>query len=255
MSRNDPPSQTPPVLEVEGVSLVRRGRKILDEVSLCIQQPGQVWGILGANGAGKTCLLKVITGLMRANSGVVRVQGEVLPPGVMPSRVGALIEEPRFYPWLTGRDNLLVFAGGDNVKSARVDELLSLVGLRERANDKVRIYSQGMRQRLGIARALLSDPALVLLDEPANGLDPEGIAWLRALVAALRSKGTTVVITSHVLSEVQRTCDTVVVMSAGRIFAEGPMASVLSGVSSLEELYFRLAERWTAPDATGSFHG
>lgn len=242
MTQEDPPLSPPPVVELDSISLSRRGRKILDEVSLSITRPGRVCGILGANGAGKTSLLKVMTGLVRPDGGTVRIEGEVVPLGTMPPRAGALIEEPRFYPWLSGRDNLFVAAGGKSERLANVDGILAAAGLDERADDRVRVYSQGMRQRLGIARALLPDPPLVLLDEPANGLDPEGIAWLRTLLVSLREKGTTVVVTSHVLPEVQRTCDMVVVMSAGRIVAGGPMADALAGFASLEDLYFSLAD-------------
>ena len=242
-----------PVLALEALSLVRRGRKILDDVDLNITGRGRVCGILGSNGAGKTSLLKVLTGLVRPSSGSVSVLGDTIPHGVMPADVGALVEEPRFYPWLSARDNLMVAAGGRSDRTARVDEVLAAVGLQDRADDRVRIYSQGMRQRLGIGRVLLSEPEVVLLDEPANGLDPEGIAWLRTLLGSQRERGATVVVTSHVLSEIQRTCDSVVVMSGGRIVAGGAMADVLAGSSLLEDLYFSLSDdnappvshRWT----------
>ncbi len=246
MTQADPSLSPPPVIELDAISLSRRGRKILDEVSLCVTKPGRVCGILGANGAGKTSLLKVITGLVRPDGGTVRMQGGVVSHGTMPAQVGALIEEPRFYPWLSGRDNLFVAAGGRSDRVAKVDGILAAIGLDGRADDRVRVFSQGMRQRLGIGRALLADPPIVFLDEPANGLDPEGIAWLRTLLASLRERGTTVVVTSHVLSEVQRTCDMVVVMSAGRIVAGGAMADALAGFASLEDLYFSLAGQATA---------
>jgi ABC-2 type transport system ATP-binding protein len=245
MTQEDPPLPPTPVMELDSISLSRRGRKILDEVSLSITEPGRVCGILGANGAGKTSLLKVITGLVRPDGGTVRMQGGVVPHCTMPAQVGALIEEPRFYPWLSGRDNLFVAAGGRSERVAKVDGILAAVGLDDRAADRVRVYSQGMRQRLGIGRALLPDPAILLLDEPANGLDPEGIAWLRSLLVSLRERGTTVVVTSHVLSEVQRTCDMVVVMSAGKAVAGGAMADALADFASLEDLYFSLADRAT----------
>ncbi len=251
MKRNDAPvgaapsgeeSARPPVLELESISLVRGGRRIIQDVNLAILGPGEVCGVLGSNGAGKTSLLKVITGLLRPSGGFVRIRGVAAPPGRMPEDVGALIEEPRFYPWLSGRDNLLLAAGGRSERFSRVDDLLATVGLEDRAGDKVKVYSQGMRQRLGIARVLLSDPSLVLLDEPSNGLDPEGIAWLRSLLTSLRERGATVVITSHVLAEVQRTCQTVVVLSSGKIVAQGAVEGFLASFSSLEELYFGLAD-------------
>jgi ABC-2 type transport system ATP-binding protein len=232
----------PPVLELRSISLTRGGRTILDRVDLSILKPGEVCGLLGANGAGKTSLLKVITGLLRADKGSVSIQGEVSPPGRMPTDMGALIEEPRFYPWLSARDNLAIAAGGRPERLERIDHLLAIAGLEERARERVSVYSQGMRQRLGIARALLGDPAIVLFDEPSNGLDPEGIAWLRALLVSLRTDGKTVLVASHVLAEIQRICQMVVVMGSGRIIAEGPMVEILAGFSSVEDLYFSLSD-------------
>ena len=243
MGENGVSHEARTVLETSSVRLTRKGRRLLDDLSLSLAGPGRVSGILGANGAGKTCLLRVVTGLMRPDSGEVRVLGRAVPAGVMPERVGALIEEPRFYPWLSGRDNLLVAAAGRSAQVDRIDRILADVGLETRAGDTVRVYSQGMRQRLGIGRALLSDPQLLLLDEPANGLDPDGIVWLRDLLLSLGERGTSVVVTSHVLTEVQRTCDTVVVLSGGRCVAGGDMGEVLSDFASLEDLYFSLGER------------
>jgi ABC-2 type transport system ATP-binding protein len=242
VSEGDAVLAPPPVLEVVSVRLTRGGRRILDDVSISLSKQGEVCGLLGSNGAGKTSILKVITGLVRPDSGTVRVRGGTCPYGRMPEDVGALIEEPRFYPWLSARDNLFVVAGGRSERVERIDHLLNKVGLADRGDEKVRVYSQGMRQRLGIARALLSDPPLLLLDEPSNGLDPEGIAWLRSLLSELSERGATVVVTSHVLAEIQRTCGLVVVVGAGRIVANGAMSDVLGGYSSLEELYFSLSD-------------
>lgn len=235
-------SVSPPVLELDSISLARRGRFLLDRVSLSVVGEGEVCGILGPNGAGKTSLLRVITGLWRSDSGTVRIRGEVSPAGRMPKEMGGLIEEPRFYPWLSARENLMVAAGGRKEWMERVEAVLAAVGLDERAADKTKAFSQGMRQRLGIARVLLGGPRLVILDEPSNGLDPEGIAWLRTLVASLSEKGTTVLITSHVLAEIEKICQTVLVMGSGRILARGAIKDILVGFSSVEDLYFSLSE-------------
>jgi ABC-2 type transport system ATP-binding protein len=193
---------------------------------------GVVYGFLGPNGAGKTTTMRILTGLIHADAGSVSLLGE---PFVRGHRrllfdVGALIESPAFYPYLSGRQNLRALAAtGAPTPSTRIDALLDLVGLADRANDKVSRYSMGMKQRLGIAGALLGDPRLLLLDEPANGLDPAGIVAMRDLLRALASTGKTVFVSSHLLSEVQQLADVVGIINRGRLVREGPIQQLLSG--------------------------
>jgi len=195
---------------------------------------GVVYGFLGPNGAGKTTTMRLLTGLIRPDAGTIELLGR--PFGGRDRHrlfeVGALIESPSFYPYLSGRENLRSLAAtGAPTPSGRVEELLELVGLRERAGDKVQGYSLGMKQRLGIAAALLSDPRLLLLDEPANGLDPAGIVAMRATLRHLASTGKTVLISSHILGEVQQLADVVGIIAAGRLVREGPMDQMLLGES------------------------
>jgi len=191
---------------------------------------GEIVGFLGPNGAGKTTTMRILTGLIRPDAGTVEVLGR--PFGRSDRRrlfeVGALIESPSFYPFLSGRENLRALAAaGAPTSKARVDELLQLVNLHDRAKDKVSGYSLGMKQRLGIAGALLSDPKLLLLDEPANGLDPAGIAGMRDTLRALAASGKTVFVSSHILSEVQQLADVVGIIARGKLVREGPIDDLL----------------------------
>jgi ABC-2 type transport system ATP-binding protein len=195
---------------------------------------GTVYGFLGPNGAGKTTTMRLLTGLIQPDAGAIELLGR--PFGRRDRRrlfeVGALIESPSFYPYLSGRQNLRALAAtGSHTSNGRVEELLELVGLRERAHDKVQGYSLGMKQRLGIAAALLSDPRLLLLDEPANGLDPAGIVAMRATLRHLASTGKTVFISSHILGEVQQLADMAGIVAAGRLVREGQMDQLLLGES------------------------
>ena len=192
---------------------------------------GVVYGFLGPNGAGKTTTMRVLTGLIRADSGSISLLGQKFDGSQshLLYDVGALIEAPSLYPHLSARDNLIVFgAAGRRVSRARVEELLELVGLRERAGDRVSRYSMGMKQRLGIAVAMLNDPKLLLLDEPANGLDPSGIVALRDTMKALAASGKTVFISSHILPEVQQMADIVGIVAAGRLVVQGPLDELLA---------------------------
>ena len=195
---------------------------------------GVVYGFLGPNGAGKTTTMRLLTGLIRPDAGTIELLGR--PFGGRDRHrlfeVGALIESPSFYPYLSARENLRALAAtGAPVPGQRIEELLELVGLRDRAKDKVSGYSLGMKQRLGIAVALLSDPRLLLLDEPANGLDPAGIVAMRATLKHLASTGKTVFISSHLLGEVQQLADVVGIIAAGRLVREGNMEELLRGES------------------------
>ena len=230
-------TQTAPA---SGLALATRGlqkrygsRVALAGLDLSVPE-GVVYGFLGPNGAGKTTTMRLLTGLIKPNAGSIELLGR--PFGRRDRRrlfdVGALIESPSFYPYLSGRENLRALAAtGAPTPSGRIEELLELVGLRDRARDNVQGYSLGMKQRLGIAAALLSDPRLLLLDEPANGLDPAGIVAMRATLRHLASTGKTVFISSHILGEVQQLADVIGIIAAGRLVREGPIEELLLGES------------------------
>jgi ABC-2 type transport system ATP-binding protein len=205
-------------------------RLALDGLELRVPT-GVVYGFLGPNGAGKTTTMRVLTGLIHADGGTIELLGR---PFTGRDRrrlfdVGGLVETPAFYPYLSGRDNLRALAAsGAHTPARRIDEVLDVVGLRERSSDKVSRYSLGMKQRLGIAGALLDDPALLLLDEPSNGLDPAGIVAMRETLRHLASIGKTVFISSHLLAEVQQMADVVGIIAAGRLVREGSMQELLA---------------------------
>ena len=195
-------------------------RDAVHELSFTVQR-GEVYGLLGPNGAGKTTTMRMLLGLARPTSGSVLVLNA--RPGTTASLrgVGSLVEEPALYPYMSGRDNLRVLARYTGSPRTRVDEVLDLVGLLPRAKDKVRTYSLGMRQRLGVAAALLKDPELLVLDEPTNGLDPQGMAQMRRLIQELGTGDRTVVLSSHLLTEVEQVCDRVGVIREGQLVAQG----------------------------------
>ncbi len=209
------------------------GRFALDGLDLAVPSGG-VFGVLGRNGAGKTTALRCVLGLVRPTSGVCRVFGEDSSSGLhrVISRIGALIESPGLAPSLTGRRNLALLARLDRIGANGVEQALETAGLADRADDPVDTYSLGMRQRLGIAAALLRDPELVVLDEPANGLDPAGIAEVRRLLVALAAEGRTVIVSSHLLDEAEKMCDRVAVIDAGRCVAVGPIADLLASAGA-----------------------
>ncbi|HEY8870885.1 MAG TPA: ATP-binding cassette domain-containing protein [Candidatus Limnocylindrales bacterium] len=220
----------------QGLALATRGlrksygsRVALAGLDLSVPS-GVVYGFLGPNGAGKTTTMRLLTGLLHPDSGSIELLGKPFSRGDRRRLfdVGALIESPSFYPYLSGRKNLReLAAAGALVPPGRVEELLELVGLRERANEAVSTYSMGMKQRLGIAAALLSDPALLLLDEPSNGLDPAGIVAMRETLRHLASIGKTVFVSSHLLAEVQVMADVVGIIAAGRLVREGTLDDLL----------------------------
>ncbi|MEP7159198.1 MAG: ATP-binding cassette domain-containing protein [Chloroflexota bacterium] len=191
---------------------------------------GVVYGFLGPNGAGKTTTMRLLTGLLHADAGTIEILGQ---PYTRHERrilfdVGALVENPSFYPYLSARANLReLAASGPPASANRIEEVLELVGLRDRATEPVSRFSLGMKQRLGIAAALLNDPRLLLLDEPSNGLDPAGIAAMRDLLRHLASIGKTVFVSSHLLAEVRQMVDVVGIIAAGRMVREGPMSELL----------------------------
>ena len=216
------------VLETVGLTKRYGDRAAVEGVDLRVPA-GCAFGLLGPNGAGKTTFIRMVLGLTQATSGTVRLLGSETPSGRRKAlgAVGAIVEEPRFHLHLSGRENLKVAAAvRDASASGQITATLERVGLFDRADDRVAGYSLGMRQRLGIARCLLNDPKLLILDEPMNGLDPAGILEMRALIATLVREGRTVVISSHLLDEVEKTCDTVAIMDRGRLQAAGPLADI-----------------------------
>ena len=222
-------------LATEGLAK-RFGRQVaLDGLDLRVPT-GVVYGFLGPNGAGKTTTMRILTGLVRPDAGRVELLGRPFGRGDRRRLfdVGALIEGPAFYPFLSGRENLRALAAtGAPTSRTRVEDLLGLVNLADRAGDKVSGYSLGMKQRLGIAAALLSDPKLLLLDEPANGLDPAGIAGMRDTLRALAATGTTVFVSSHILSEIQQLADVVGIIARGRLVREGPVEDLLRAAGTV----------------------
>jgi len=224
---------TSPVIETMGLTKRYGSRTVVDALDMQIP-PGVVAGFIGPNGAGKTTTLRMLLGLVRPSAGEGKVFSLPLhsPAGYLP-RVGALIESPAFYPGLSGERNLAVQATLGGHSLARVPVVLERVGLADRGGDRYRTYSLGMKQRLGIAGALLGDPTLLILDEPTNGLDPAGIRDMRGLVRSLAEDGPTVVISSHLLAEVQQVCDWLVVIEHGRLVFQGPTARLLAGGSEL----------------------
>jgi ABC-2 type transport system ATP-binding protein len=200
-------------------------RRAVDGVNLTVRR-GEVYGFVGPNGSGKTTTLRMLLGLVRPTSGEATVLGR--PPGAPDAlaRIGALVEGPGFYPYLSGRDNLRVLARYAGLDDAAVAAALELVDLSGRASDRFRSYSLGMKQRLGVAAALLGRPELLVLDEPTNGLDPAGMADMRALILTLAEQGHTVLLASHLLGEVQQVCDRIGVIAAGRLLAERTVTDV-----------------------------
>ena len=202
---------------------------------------GKVTGFLGPNGSGKTTTLRIVLGLVREDAGTALIGGVPYSRLARPRRtVGAMLEATGFHPGRRARDHLRVIADASGVPSRRVDEVLAQVDLTSAARRRVREFSLGMRQRLGLATALLGDPRVLLLDEPANGLDPAGIAWLRGLLRSQADEGRTVIVASHVLSEVAQTADRVVIVSAGQVRFAGPLDEIGSTNNALESAFLKL---------------
>jgi len=229
-----------PALELRALRRLYGGRAVVDGLDLCVER-GDVYGFLGPNGAGKTTTMRLVLGLIRRHGGEVRVFGDSHPVRQR-ALVGGIVEGPRFWPYLSGIENLRVFAAySGGVPEAEMERLLELVGLRDRARDPVRTYSLGMKQRLGIAQALLGRPGLLLLDEPANGLDPAGMRGMRDLLRRLQAEeGLTVFVSSHLLSEVEQVCNRVGILRDGRLVAEGEAGGLIHPGESLEDCFLRL---------------
>jgi ABC-2 type transport system ATP-binding protein len=220
-----------PAIQTAGLGKRFGARAALESVDLEVPR-GVAFGFLGANGAGKTTLIRLLLGLAEPTSGSMRVLGRAVPGdrAAALSRVGAIVEEPRFHPHLSGRENLRVHAAARPLGSAeRIDGALDRVGLTARADDRVKAYSLGMRQRLGVARCLLADPELLILDEPMNGLDPAGILAMRGLIRELVGEGRTVLLSSHLLDEVEKTCDLAAIVDLGRVVAHGTIHELVRG--------------------------
>jgi ABC-2 type transport system ATP-binding protein len=226
---------SPPLneLAVQTIGLGKRfgARSALDGVDLAVPR-GVAFGFLGANGAGKTTLIRLLLGLAEPTAGRMRVLGREVPRDRADAlaRVGAIIEEPRFHPHLTGRENLHIHAAARERRAhEQVDGALARVGLAARADDRVKTYSLGMRQRLGVARCLLADPELLILDEPMNGLDPAGIQEFRRLIREMVAEGRTVLLSSHLLDEVEKTCDVAAIVDHGKVVAQGAIHELVRG--------------------------
>src|SRR3954469_13935654 len=213
------------VVDTNGLTKRFGSRTVVKSVDLRVPR-GVAFGYLGPNGAGKTTLIRMLLGLTRTNGGTMSLRGLPVPErrAEALSRVGAIVEEPRFHGHLNGRENLAVVAAARGRDAfARIEPAIARVGLAHRAGDRVRTYSMGMRQRLGIARCLLADPELLILDEPMNGLDPAGILEFRNLIRDFVDEGRTGMLSSHILDEVERTCDRVAIVDRGEIVLSGSL--------------------------------
>ena len=223
--------ETEYVVETNGLTKRFGQRTVVKGVDLRVPR-GVAFGYLGPNGAGKTTLIRMLLGLTGTNGGTMSLRGLPVPQrrAEALSKVGAIVEEPRFHGHLNGRENLKIVAAARGRDAfARIDPALERVGLSHRAGDRVKTYSMGMRQRLGIARCLLADPDLLILDEPMNGLDPAGILEFRNLLRSLVDEGRTVVLSSHILDEVEKTCDQVAIVDQGEIVAMGSLDELRGG--------------------------
>jgi ABC-type multidrug transport system ATPase subunit len=216
-------------IEVRGLRKAYRGVVALDGLDLTVPEGG-VFGFLGPNGAGKTTTIRALVGHLRA-TGSISLLGVEVPRGLgsVIDRVGALVEQPSFFPGFSGRTNLELLARSRGFPKERVDAALATVGLTDRAGSRFNSYSLGMKQRLGVAAVLLKEPELLILDEPSNGLDPAGMAEMRTMIRRVAAEGRTVFVSSHLLPEIQQTCDHVAVVARGRCVASGSVADLLRG--------------------------
>ncbi len=230
------------VIEVRG--LTKRFGEVLavDRLSFTVEA-GEVVGFLGPNGAGKTTTLRMLLGLVRPDAGTATINGMAYADLAEPlHEVGAVLEASSFHPGRTARNHLRVQALVGQADPSRVDDVLELTGLTGAADRRVGGFSLGMRQRLGLATALLTDPALLILDEPTNGLDPEGVRWLRDLLRGMAAEGSTVLVSSHILAEVAHTVDSVVILDGGRLVRQAPLADLTLGARDLEDAFFKLTK-------------
>jgi len=234
-----------PVIEVRG--LTKRFGSVLavDRLSFTVES-GTVVGFLGPNGAGKTTTLRMLLGLVRPDDGTATINGKAYRDLAEPlHQVGAVLEASGFYPGRTARSHLRIQAMAGQCDPSRIEDVLELVGLTSAADRRVGGFSLGMRQRLGLASALLADPEVLILDEPANGLDPDGVRWLRDLLRGLAAEGCTVLVSSHILAEVAQTVDSVVILDRGRLVAQSSLAGLTLGAEGLEDAFLRLTKGMT----------
>ena len=236
-----------PAVEVHGLTKRFGAHTAVDNVDLLVPR-GVAFGYLGPNGAGKTTLIRVLLGLTRADSGTMALLGRPVPAerGRALARVGAVVDEPRFHLHLTGRENLKILAAARGGEAGqRIGPALDRTRLTQRADDKVSAYSMGMRQRLGLAACLLGDPQLLILDEPMNGLDPAGMHEMREMIRGLAGEGRTVLLSSHLLDEVERTCDQVAIVDHGQVIRQGPIGELTGGAGvRLEDWFLSVTSRF-----------
>jgi ABC-2 type transport system ATP-binding protein len=228
------PADDTPAIETTGLTKRYGPITAVDRLDLHVER-GEIFGFLGPNGAGKTTTMRMLLGLVRPTAGRVRVLGMDIETqlAAILARTGSVIENPTFYPFLSGRDNLRAFARLGSIDAMRIAPILDLVDLTGAAHRKFSTYSLGMKQRLAVGAALLHSPDLLILDEPANGLDPAGIVEMRDLVRRLKAYGHTVLISSHVLHEIEQICDRIAIMNRGRIVVQGRVVDLLGGESFL----------------------
>ena len=240
--------ESPWAVETHGLTKRFKDNVAVDGVELLVPR-GCAFGYLGPNGAGKTTLIRVLLGLTHADAGTMSLLGYPVPQhrDKALARMGAIVDEPRFHGHLTGRQNLQILAAAREAAArTRIGPSLERVGMLQRADDKVSKYSMGMRQRLGVAACLLGDPQLLILDEPMNGLDPAGMLEMREMIQSLVAEGRTVVLSSHLLDEIERTCDAVAIVDHGKVIRQGPIADLLAGSA------FELQIDCTRPDRAAS---
>ena len=217
------------VIQTEGLTKRYRKQLAVDEVSFRVE-PGQVFGFLGPNGSGKTTTIGMLLGIITPTAGRIRLFDEYGRSELHRARqrIGATLEYPNFYPYMSGYDNLRIVANVKRVGRTRIDEVLELVGLKDRKKDTFKTYSLGMKQRLALAATMISDPELVILDEPANGLDPEGMREIREIIGRLADRGKTIFLSSHLLWEVERTCTHVAIIKSGRIIRQASVDDIVA---------------------------
>ncbi|NNE10671.1 MAG: ABC transporter ATP-binding protein [Ilumatobacter sp.] len=234
-------------MEIEGLRKTYRRRAgtvvAVDSLDLVVPEGG-VYGFLGPNGSGKTTTIRCLLGLARPTNGDLTLLGRPIPAGLRDAvvRTGAIVETPALFPTMNARENLRLLGSVDGIGRTRVDELLDLVGLGDRAGDLVKRYSLGMKQRLALAAALLKDPELLILDEPANGLDPAGMREVRQLLRRLADEGRTVFVSSHILAEIESTCDRVAILARGRCVSHGSVEDVLERAGHRSSIAVKVAD-------------
>lgn len=222
---------TETILETQSLTKYFDTNKAVDGVSFKVKK-GEVLGFLGPNGAGKSTTLRMLLGLIQPTDGEIKIFGRSLARerAFILSKVGSLIEKPDFYKYLSARTNLKMMArlSGIAIHKSKVDEVLEMVGLSKRANDFVKAYSHGMRQRLGLAAALIHDPEIIILDEPTTGLDPQGIIDIRNLILFLKGQGKTIILSSHILSEIELIADSLIIIAQGKVLEQGQVSKLLN---------------------------